>query len=100
MYQLLESALTRLLEARHVSETTSLSDENPEVCAQFWGKLQMLLKSMLASARSTKSNKYSVNPQPTPSRSVDAKRLSELYKISLKSSDFSQLHKMHSLWTA
>ncbi|CAA0827818.1 Unknown protein [Striga hermonthica] len=29
----------------------------------------------------------------------NAKKLSELYKISLKSSDFGQLHTMHTLWT-
>ncbi|CAA0827814.1 Unknown protein [Striga hermonthica] len=48
---LLESALTRLLEARHVSENTSLATENPEACAKFWRQLQTLLKNMLASAR-------------------------------------------------
>ncbi|KAI3464395.1 hypothetical protein Pfo_021058 [Paulownia fortunei] len=98
---LLESALIRLLEGRRVSESTSLSDENPEVCAKFWSQLRMLLKSMLATARSTKANKYPVNPQQSPPcKSADAKKLSELYKISLKSSDFSQLRTMHSLWTA
>ncbi|KAL0314190.1 UNVERIFIED_CONTAM: Erythroid differentiation-related factor 1 [Sesamum angustifolium] len=97
---LLESALTRLLEGRHVSEHTSLTDENPEVCAKFWSQLQMLLKSMLVATRSTKTNKIPVNPQQTPSKFADAKKLSELYKISLKSSDFGMLDKMHSLWTA
>ncbi|PIN01718.1 hypothetical protein CDL12_25775 [Handroanthus impetiginosus] len=97
---LLESALTRLLDGRHVSENTSLTDENPEVCAKFWSQLQMILKSMLASTRSTKANKSPVNPQETPSKTADAKKLSELYKISLKSSDFNELHKMHALWTA
>ncbi|KAK6116641.1 hypothetical protein DH2020_049640 [Rehmannia glutinosa] len=97
---LLESALTRLLEGRHVSENTSLSTENPEVCTKFWRQLQMLLKSMLTTARSTKANKNPVNPhQSPPSKSADVKKLSELYKISLKSSDFNQLHTMHTLWT-
>ncbi|KAK4413304.1 Erythroid differentiation-related factor 1 [Sesamum alatum] len=85
---LLESALTRLLEGRHISEHTSLADENPEVCAKFWSQLQMLLKSMLVVTRSTKTNKNPVNSQQTPSKFADAKKLSELYKISLKSSDF------------
>ncbi|KAL2231898.1 UNVERIFIED_CONTAM: Erythroid differentiation-related factor 1 [Sesamum indicum] len=98
---LLESALTRLLEGCHVSEHTSLTDENPEVCAKFWSQLQMLLKTMLVATRSTKTNKIPINPQKTPpSKFADAKKLSELYKMSLKSSDFGMLHKMHSLWTA
>ncbi|KAL0437974.1 UNVERIFIED_CONTAM: Erythroid differentiation-related factor 1 [Sesamum latifolium] len=86
---LLESALTRLLEGRHISEHISRTDENPEVCAKFWSQLQMLLKSMLVATRSTKTNKIPVNPQQTPpSKFADAKKLSELYKMSLKSSDF------------
>lgn len=98
---MLESALVRLLEGRHVSGNTSLLDKNPEICAKFWSQLQTLLKSMLSMARSTKANKHPVNPNQAPaSKSGDAKKLSELYKMSLKSTDFSQLHKMHSLWIA
>lgn len=101
VYQLLESALARLLEGRDVSGNTSLLDKNPEICAKFWSQLQTLLKSMLSTARSTKVNKHPVNPNQAPaSKSGDAKKLSELYKMSLKSTDFSQLHKMHSLWIA
>ncbi|GER27502.1 erythroid differentiation-related factor 1-like protein [Striga asiatica] len=97
---LLESALTRLLEARHVSENTSLATENPKACAKFWRQLQTLLKNMLATARLTKANKTSANSQQTqPCKSADVKKLSELYKISLKSSDLGQLHTMHTLWT-
>ncbi|KAL7156060.1 hypothetical protein ABFS83_03G118000 [Erythranthe nasuta] len=98
---MLESALNRLLEGRNVSENKLLSDENSEICVKFWSKLQMLLKSMVAASRSTKANKNPVNTQQSPtSKSADAKRLSELYKISLKSSDFSELHTMYTLWTA
>ncbi|KAL3641405.1 hypothetical protein CASFOL_016373 [Castilleja foliolosa] len=97
----LESALTRLLEGRFVSKNNLLTTENPEVCAKFWRQLQMLLKSMLASARSIKANKSSVKSQQShPTKPGDAKKLSELYKMSLKSSSFSQLHMMHTLWTA
>ncbi|KAL3830291.1 hypothetical protein ACJIZ3_019093 [Penstemon smallii] len=95
---LLESALARLLEGRFVSEITTLKDDNPDVCTNFWSQLQKLLKSMLALSRSAKGNKYPINSQPTSS-SKSADTLSELYKMSLKSSDFSQLHIMHSLWT-
>ncbi|XP_057793421.1 uncharacterized protein LOC131010041 [Salvia miltiorrhiza] len=97
---MLESALTRLLEGRHASESTSLRDQTPELCVKFWSQLQTVLKSMLATARSARANKNSVNTQQTPSKSSDVKKLSELYKISLKSPDFGQLNKMHSLWTA
>ncbi|GFP81364.1 calcium-dependent protein kinase 6 [Phtheirospermum japonicum] len=87
---ILESALTRLLEGRFVSKNTSLTSGNPEVCAKFWRQLQMLLKSMVATARSTKANKSSsVNSQQSlPTKPTDAKKLSELYKMSLKSSNF------------
>ncbi|KAL1533796.1 hypothetical protein AAHA92_33634 [Salvia divinorum] len=96
---MLESALTRLLEGRLASKSTSLRDQTPEICAKFWSQLQTVLKSMLATARSTRANKHPISTQQTPSKSSDAKKLSELYKISLKSPDFGQLNKMHSLWT-
>lgn len=98
---MLESALARLLEGRDISENTSLLDKNPAVCAKFWSQLQTVLKSMLSTARGTKANKHPINSNHTSaSKSGDAKRLSELYKMSLKSTDFRQLHKMHSLWKA
>lgn len=97
---MLESALTRLLEGHHATVNTSLHDKAPELCAKFWSQLQTVLKTMLATARSTRANKHPINPpQQTPSKSSDVKKLSELYKISLKSPDFSQLRKMHGLWT-
>lgn len=100
---LLDSALSRLLEGHHVSEESSpsLNDQNPEVCAKFWSQLQMLLKSMLAATRSTKTNKFPFNIQQSPSgKSSDAKKLTELYRMSLKSSDFRQLSTMQRLWTS
>ncbi|KAL2538876.1 hypothetical protein Fot_20267 [Forsythia ovata] len=98
---LLESALSCLLEGRNVSGSKSLSNDNPQICVKFWSQLQMLLKSMLATTRSTKANKSSVSPQQTPlNKLVDANKLRELYKISLKSTDFCQLHDMHRLWAS
>lgn len=101
---MLESALTRLLEGRHVSEDKipdSLRNDNREVYDKFWSQLQMLLKKMLSVALSTNTNKPSVNnEQNTCNRSGDAGKLRELYKMSLKPTDFSQLHAMHSFWTA
>ncbi|XP_075496954.1 uncharacterized protein LOC142533907 isoform X1 [Primulina tabacum] len=100
---MLDSALTRLLEGHHVSEeaSPSLNDLNPEVCAKFWSQLQTLLKSMLATTRRTKTNNFPSNIQQSPSgKSSDAKKLSELYRMSLKSTDFRQLSIMQRLWTS
>ncbi|KZV40899.1 hypothetical protein F511_05144 [Dorcoceras hygrometricum] len=100
---LLDSALTRLLEGHHVSEeaSPSLNDQNPEFCAKFWSHLQMLLKSMLAETRSIKTNKTPAYVQQSPSgKSSDAKKLTELYRMSLKSTDFRQLLTMQKLWTS
>ncbi|KAK9270762.1 hypothetical protein L1049_026345 [Liquidambar formosana] len=102
---MLESALSRLLEARHVSgETVSefLRNDNTEVHAKFWSQLQMLLKRMLAVTLSASTNKSTLVPQPTqPSnRSGDVGKLRELYKMSLKSTDLSQLHAMDTLWAS
>ncbi|KAL6515654.1 hypothetical protein OROHE_018688 [Orobanche hederae] len=96
---LLESALTRLLEGRYVSECTTMSTDNPDICARFWRQLQTVLKGMLSAVRPAKANKLIVDSQQSLSKSTDARKLSELYKISLKSSSFSQLHTMHDLWT-
>ncbi|KAA8546313.1 hypothetical protein F0562_002948 [Nyssa sinensis] len=99
---MLESALTFLLEGCHVSETTSdsLRNDSPEVYAKFWSQLQMLLKRMLAMTLQVNTNKSSLNSQQLPSnRSGDVRKLRELYKMSLKSTNLSQLHAMHSLWT-
>lgn len=58
----------------------------------------MLLKKMLAVALAASGNKPPPQPFPVCNRSVDVGKLRELYKISLKSIDFSQLHAMCSLW--
>lgn len=102
--QMLESALTRLLEGRHVSQDKipdSLKNENQEIYDKFWSQLQMLLKKMLSLALSTNTNKSCINSEPnTCNRSGDSGKLRELYKMSLKPTDFSQLHAMHNLWAA
>lgn len=104
LFQMLESALVCMLEGRHISETKSDSfgTDYHEVCAKFWGQLQMLLKKMLAMALSANTNKSSAVAQPTPAsnRHGDSGKLRELYKMSLKSTDLSQLHAMHALWTS
>ncbi|KAK3230427.1 hypothetical protein Dsin_002308 [Dipteronia sinensis] len=99
---MMESALSCLLEGRHISETFSgsLSTDYPELNAKFWNQLQLVLKRMLSMALSISTNK-SVIAQPNPSnRSADAGKLRELYKMSLKSTDLSDLHAMHCLWAS
>ncbi|XP_050237997.1 uncharacterized protein LOC126687476 [Mercurialis annua] len=100
---MLESALTRMLEGRHVSETVSdtFGSDHPEVYGKFWGHLQSLLKKMVASTISANTNRSSAAVQPTSASSkADAGKLRELYKMSLKSTDFNQLHSMNILWTS
>lgn len=101
---MLESALARMLEGRHISDAISDSfrTDYPEINSKFWGQLQMLLKKMLSLALSANANKPAAFAQPIPSSSKcgDAGKLRELYKMSLKSSKLSQLHAMHTLWTS
>ena len=104
LFQVLESALARMLEGRHISDAVSdcFGTDYPEIHAKFWGQLQMLLKKMLSLALSANANKPTAFAQPTPTSSKfgDAAKLRELYKMSLKSSNLSQLHAMHTLWTS
>ncbi|CBI18163.3 unnamed protein product, partial [Vitis vinifera] len=102
---MLESALSRLLDGRYISGETisdSLRNLNSEVLSKFWSQLQMILKSMLAAALSESTNRSSPAPHPgVPSnRFQDVGKLRELYKMSLQSTDLSQLHAMHKLLTA
>lgn len=99
---LAESALSRLLESNCVCRgTTSDSCINVSsgIRVKFWSQLQALLKKMLSAMHSSNASKSSLIPQPTSSSlSGDIGKLKELYKISLTSSDFSQLRSMQSLW--
>ncbi|XP_060216625.1 uncharacterized protein LOC132644085 isoform X1 [Lycium barbarum] len=95
---LLESALTCMLEVRHVSGDT-LSNDNLKICDKYWSQLQMLLKKMLSVALCPTTNKSSANSQQSASnKSADTGKLRELYKMSLKYTEFSQLQVMHDLW--
>ncbi|KNA20041.1 hypothetical protein SOVF_056010 [Spinacia oleracea] len=107
---MLESALSCLLEGRHVSEQLHTTNGTSDVCARFWRQLQKLLKEMLASSLSAGSDKMAVasptgqnkmavaSSTPSSKRSGDVEKLKELYKRSLKSPDFSQLQSMNNLW--
>ena len=102
--QMLETALSCLLEARHVSEllnSGSSANGTVNACTKFWIQLQTILKKMLASSLSADSNKTNVCSSLGTSSSKkcgDAEKLRELYRISLKSPDFNQLHYMNNLW--
>lgn len=98
----LESALLHLLEVRHLSENKSLYNDNPEACSKFWKELQALLKKMLSMAISATTSQKTVanSQQASMKKSGDVAKLRELYKISLNSTEFSQLHVMHMLWTS
>ncbi|GAB4844816.1 hypothetical protein Ancab_038204 [Ancistrocladus abbreviatus] len=102
---MLETAVACLLEVRHVSGeplSDPITDDNPAIYGKFWSQLRMLLRMMLASALSPSSNKSGFTSQSTPSlkRCGEADKLRELYKMSLKCTEFSQLHAMHNLWTS
>ncbi|XVE60779.1 hypothetical protein DITRI_Ditri05aG0154700 [Diplodiscus trichospermus] len=98
-------ALSHLLEARHVSEAFSnlFRTDYPELHAKFWSQLQTVLKKMLAqnlSVNSNKSTSDSHHSTATSNRSGDAGKLRELYKMSLTSTDLTQLHAMYTLWSS
>ncbi|KDP43363.1 hypothetical protein JCGZ_25468 [Jatropha curcas] len=98
---MLESALSCMLEGRNASQkiSDSFGTDHPQVHAKFWGHLQTLLKKMLASMLPGNTNRSSSIVQPTSgSNRPDARKLRDLYKMSLKSADFSQLHAMNDLW--
>ncbi|KAI4352868.1 hypothetical protein L6164_007079 [Bauhinia variegata] len=98
---MLESALSYMLEGRHVSDTNAdtFSTRFPELHAKYWSQLQMLLKKMLGAALSLSANKSSSSQaSSTCSRSGDGGKIRELYKMSLKATDMLQLHAMYNLW--
>lgn len=94
----LESALTYMLEACHVPGDT-VSKDNPKLCDKYWSQLQMLLKKMLSASLCPTTSKSSASSQHSASsKSSDTGKLRELYKMSLKYTEFSQLQVMHDLW--
>lgn len=98
VWQFLESALTYMLEACHVPGDT-VSKDNPKLCDKYWSQLQMLLKKMLSASLCPTTSKSSASSQHSASsKSSDTGKLRELYKMSLKYTEFSQLQVMHDLW--
>ncbi|KAL1362826.1 hypothetical protein HN51_011040 [Arachis hypogaea] len=96
----LESALVLMLEGRHVSETSTdtFSTGYPELHAKYWSQLQMVLKKMLAMVLSSSANKSPCQSSLSSGRLGDGGKIRELYKMSLKGTDMTQLHAMYSLW--
>lgn len=95
---MLESALSQLLEGRHVVGKSN-NDFSTEVDVKLWAQLQTLLKNMLTAARPGCPNKSSVLSQAA-NRAADAGKLKELYRMSLKPAGLSQLHDMYELWAS
>ncbi|KAJ9560319.1 hypothetical protein OSB04_005479 [Centaurea solstitialis] len=102
-YMMLELALNSLLEGRHVPvDRVTLQTEDCRVYERFWSQLQMVLKRMLAVALPATEKKTAAASQQTANalQPGDVKKLKELYRLSLKETDFSQLHAIHRLWVS
>lgn len=85
-FQMLESDLSRLLEACHISKTDEEKLQKV-LTLNLWPQLQKILMEMLKEARSTgNANKFG--------------KLKYLYRKSLKSTSLSELDAMHVLWTS
>lgn len=125
--QLLEVALSQLLEARHImfSSTTVFGAYDPsgqdclkpsdKVFSNFIQKLQNLLRIMLAAVQNFQkaSSHKSLTAQTKNHGSIDgsnkreaqrlgqvgdAVKLKEMYRIALKSAETPDLKQMHSIW--
>ncbi|KAF6147901.1 hypothetical protein GIB67_014481 [Kingdonia uniflora] len=100
---MIESALCRLLEGRHVLReptANSLSNDESEVTARLRTQLQVMLKRMLQVALTANSSKSSEPHRITTNtnRSGDIGKLKNLYGMSLKTTDLTQLEVMYDLW--
>lgn len=99
---MLEAALLNLLDGRQIVERGKDCeiDKDSQMKSKFWNKLQLLLKKMLSSSLSGGRNKTGGASLPAPAAASvwDNGKLREMYRMSLKSSTFSQLHEMHKLW--
>ncbi|TVU36338.1 hypothetical protein EJB05_18270 [Eragrostis curvula] len=97
---MLETALTHLLEGRHVVEANEdhSSDVDLDIKPKFWSQLQSLLKSMLAASLPSSTGRLASVGQA--SNRGDAAKLKEMYRLSLKSTSLGQLHALHKLWVS
>ncbi|XP_068660988.1 uncharacterized protein [Aristolochia californica] len=100
---MMESALSQLLEARHIVEEVGsgcLGEGHAGMELKFWDQLRGLLKNCLAMAMSGNATKSSASTQVSPTNKLDVMKLRELYRMSLKPADLSQLQAMYGLWTS
>ncbi|KAI3736715.1 hypothetical protein L2E82_26699 [Cichorium intybus] len=100
-YMMLESAFNSLLEGRHVPvDRITVQKEDCRVYERYWSQLQMILKSMVAVTLPAATKKPVANSQQTTLPSVDLNKLKDLYRLSLKATDFTQLQAIHKLWAS
>ncbi|KAL5704187.1 hypothetical protein ACHQM5_022647 [Ranunculus cassubicifolius] len=103
---MLESALLRLLDARHLSaeETTDsmINNQEAEIDDNYKSQLQGVLKKMLqvalSSGSTSKSSSGISQAGSGISKSGDVAKLRELYGMSLKLRDMRMLHGLYRLW--
>ncbi|CAN6440409.1 unnamed protein product [Victoria cruziana] len=99
---MLETALTHLLEGRHVvvgEPSDAVESDLTMIRKTFFEQLRSLLKNMLSSALGGSSNKSS-DVQGVPNRTGDVRKLREMYRISLKAVGIVQLNEMYELWAS
>ncbi|CAI9266684.1 unnamed protein product [Lactuca saligna] len=100
-YPMLESALNTLLEGRQVPvDKITLQKDDSNVYKRYWSQLQMTLKSMLAVALPTNTKKPIATSQQSTLPSGDLNKLKDLYRLSLKATEFTQLQAIHKLWVS
>ncbi|CAH1443069.1 unnamed protein product [Lactuca virosa] len=100
-YPMLESALNTLLEGRQVPvDKITLQKDDSNVYKRYWSQLQMTLKSMLAVALPTNTKKPIPTSQQSTLPSGDLNKLKDLYRLSLKATEFTQLQAIHKLWAS
>jgi hypothetical protein len=100
---MLDTALTHLLEGRHVVEANEdySNDMDLDIKPKFWSQLQSLLKRMLVGSLPSSTGRVvsSVSQVSTNNR-TEAAKLKEMYRLSLKSSTLGQLHELYKLWVS
>jgi hypothetical protein len=101
-FQMLDTALTHLLEGRHVVEANedNSNDMDLDIKPKFWCQLQSLLKRMLAGSLPSSTGRAASVSQASTSSRTETSKLKEMYRLSLKSSTLGQLHALYKLWVS
>ncbi|PWZ30043.1 Erythroid differentiation-related factor 1 [Zea mays] len=100
--EMLDTALTHLLEGRHVVEANedNSNDMDLDIKPKFWCQLQSLLKRMLAGSLPSSTGRAASVSQASTSSRTETSKLKEMYRLSLKSSTLGQLHALYKLWVS